>query len=131
LDIWMETGRMNCSQKPDKKCKKLIFDNIPELQIQPSTSQMDQMTTSRPPIIIIWSCWRMIVWTSRILVGSMDGDWQNDWLFSEARQEMQKVDFWQHPWTSNPTQHITNGPDDHLTTTNYHHMVMLKDDCID
>jgi hypothetical protein len=25
----METGRMNCSQKPGKKCKKkLIFDNI-------------------------------------------------------------------------------------------------------
>jgi hypothetical protein len=26
LEIWMETGRMNCSQKPGKKCKKLIFD---------------------------------------------------------------------------------------------------------
>jgi hypothetical protein len=32
----------------------------------------------------------------------------------------------------NPTQQIPNGPDDHLTTTNYHHMDMLKkDDCID
>jgi hypothetical protein len=34
----------------------------------------------------------MMVWTSRILVGNMDGDWQDD-LFSEARQEMQKVGF--------------------------------------
>jgi hypothetical protein len=51
----METGRMiDCSQKPGKKCKKLIFDNIPELQIQPSTSQMDQMTSSPPIIIIVW-----------------------------------------------------------------------------
>jgi hypothetical protein len=49
----METGRI-CSQKPGKKCKKLIFDNIPELQIQPSTSQMDQMTSSPPIIIIVW-----------------------------------------------------------------------------
>jgi hypothetical protein len=61
------------------------------------------------------------------LVGNMDGDWQDD-LFSEARQEMQKVGFWQHPWTSNPTQQIPNGPDDPLTTTNYHHMDMLKGD---
>jgi hypothetical protein len=60
LEIWMETGRMNCSQKPGKKCKKLIFDNIPELQIQPSTSQMDQ----------IGGWYR--------LAGYMDGDWKND-----------------------------------------------------
>jgi hypothetical protein len=33
-----------------------------------------------------------MVWTSMILVGYMDGDWQDE-LFSEARQEMQKVDF--------------------------------------
>jgi hypothetical protein len=33
----------------------------------------------------------MIVWTSRIFVGNMDGDWQD--LFSEDGQEMQKVDF--------------------------------------
>jgi hypothetical protein len=58
----METGMMNCSQKPDKKCKKLIFENIP---------------------------------------------------------------------AQNPSQHITNGPDDHLTTTNYQHMDMLKDDRMD
>jgi hypothetical protein len=58
----METGRMNCSQKPGNKCKKLIFENIP---------------------------------------------------------------------TPNPTQHITNGPDVPPTTTNYHHMDMLKDDGMD
>jgi hypothetical protein len=131
LEIWMETGMINCSQKPDKKCKKLIFDNIPELQIQPkpNTSQMDQMTSSPPPIMIVWTCCRMMVWTSRILVGNMDGDWQD--LFSTARKEMQTVDFWQHPRTSNPTQHITNGPDDLLTATKHHHMDMLKDDGID
>jgi hypothetical protein len=62
----------------------------------------------------------------------MDGDWHDE-LFSEAGQEMQKVDFWKRPWTwtSNPTQHITNGPDNHLTTTNYHRMDMLKDDGMD
>jgi hypothetical protein len=31
----------------------------------------------------------------------------------------------------NPSQQIPNGPDDLLTTTNYHHMEMLKDDGMD
>jgi hypothetical protein len=57
----METGRI-CSQKPGKKCKKLIFDNIP---------------------------------------------------------------------APNPSQQIPNGPDDHLTTTNYDCIDMLQDDGMD
>jgi hypothetical protein len=49
------------------------FYNIPATIIQPTTYQMDQMTPSQPSISIIWTYWRMMVWTSRILIGDMDG----------------------------------------------------------
>jgi hypothetical protein len=55
----------------------------------------------------------MMVWTSRILIGDMDGDLQD--LGSEVGQ-MQDV-FYNIPAT-NPTQHIPNGPDDPITTIN-------------
>jgi hypothetical protein len=56
----------------------------------------------------------MMVWTSRILIGDMDGEWQV--LGSEVGQ-LQDV-FYNIPAT-NPTQQIPNaGPDDPITTIN-------------
>jgi hypothetical protein len=77
----------------------MMFFTTSQPQIQPSTYQMGQMTPSQPSISIKWTYWRMMVWTSRILIGDMDGEWQD--LGSEVGI-MQAI-CWQHPGhKSNP-----------------------------
>jgi hypothetical protein len=51
----------------------LIFVQAPHLPIQLSMIHMDQMILSEPSIIIIWTYQVMMEWTSRILVGEMNG----------------------------------------------------------
>jgi hypothetical protein len=71
----------------------------------------------------------MMVWTSRILIGVMDGDWQD--LGSQVGQICKPTfDYIPIP-VQNPTQHKPNESDDPFKTMNYHHMEILKDDGMD
>jgi hypothetical protein len=51
---------------------------------------MDQTTTPKPLINIIWTCQEMMVWMSMEMLGSVDVIW---WDFGwKIRQQMKKAD---------------------------------------
>jgi hypothetical protein len=79
-------------------------------------THIDEMTSPKPLIIIIWTCHEMMTWMRKELIGSLDvimlilaiGSWQ------------MTADFCPAP-TTILTQHDSHGPDDHPKTFDYHH----------
>jgi hypothetical protein len=70
----------------------------------------------------------MMVWTCRKLVNDIHGHWRG---FGLEVGQMQAAMISDNIPATNPTQHTTSRQDKAITTTNHHHMNVLKDDGMD
>jgi hypothetical protein len=70
----------------------------------------------------------MMVWTCRKLIGHFHRHWGG---FGSEVGQMKAAMISDNIPATNPTQHTTSRQDEAITTTNHHHMNVLKDDGMD